>query len=110
MILISDRPAEVADRTVPGQPMGRRPDHQQCSRSAIGTSGIGTLAERPSRFLMLVHLPTGYVSIATRSALIETVKTMSSRLMRSITWGQGSETAADKTSMLSPPSSTAVHT
>ncbi|MFC9223976.1 IS30 family transposase [Streptomyces hygroscopicus] len=90
MVMISERPAEVADRAVPGHWEGDLiigKDHR---------SAIGTLVERATRYLMLVHLPTGHGAMATREALIKTVKTLPTHLMRSITWDQGSQMAAHR--------------
>ena len=90
MILISDRPAEVADRAVPGHWEGDLiigKDHK---------SAIGTLVERSTRYVMLVHLPGGHTAAETRDALVDTITTLPPHLRKSLTWDQGSEMAAHK--------------
>lgn len=87
MILISERPQHVADRSVPGHWEGDLiigKDHK---------SAIGTLVERSSRYLMLVHLPLGYTSAHTRDGLINAMQTHPPQLRRSLTWDQGAEMA-----------------
>src|SRR3954449_6282195 len=101
-VLISERPAEVADRAVPGHWEGDL---------ILGTarSAIGTLVERSSRFTMLLHLPpieghnsprvhggppiTGAGAGAVRHAIAETIGTLPEQLRRSLTWDQGIEMA-----------------
>src|SRR5213082_975419 len=101
-LLISERPAEVDDRAVPGHWEGDL---------ILGTdrSAIGTLVERSSRFTMLLHLPpieghnsprvkagppiTGAGAGAVRNAIADTIGTLPDQLRRSLTWDQGIEMA-----------------
>jgi len=87
MIMISERPAEVTDRAVPGHWEGDL---------IVGTrsSAIGTLVERSTRFCMLLHLPGGHDAPAVAAAMTEAMSALPAHLRRSLTWDQGREMAA----------------
>jgi len=86
LLHISQRPAEAADRAVPGHwegdlVFGRRP------------SAVGTLVERHSRYVLLVPLPDGVTAQQVRPALTTAILRLPEQLRRSLTWDQGRELA-----------------
>ena len=87
MILISDRPTAVADRAIPGHWEGDLIVGQG-NRSAIGT-----LVERSSRYVVLLHLPRGRTAEHVRRALTRQFATLPTELARTLTWDQGKEMA-----------------
>ena len=102
-VMISERPAEADDRAVPGHWEGDL-------ILGLGSSAIGTLVERSTRFTLLLHLPrmkghraqprthngpalAGHGAGAVRDAIAASITTLPEQLRRSLTWDQGTEMA-----------------
>ena len=86
-VMISQRPAEAEDRAIPGHWEG------DLIMGEGNRSAIGTLVERSTRYVMLLHLPAEHTAEAVRDALTSTVLTLPAHLRRSLTWDQGKEMA-----------------
>jgi len=85
MINIAQRPPEVEDRAVPGNWEGDLIIGKQ------NQTAIGTLVERTTGYVMLLHLPDGYKPEQVRDALAAKIKTLPDSLRLSLTWDQGPE-------------------
>ena len=101
-IMIRERPAEAEDRAVPGHWKGDL-------ILGLGSSAIGTLVERTTRFTMLLHLPrmagpggppvkngpalAGHGAKAVRDAIVSSITKLPEQLRRTLTWDQGAEMA-----------------
>ncbi len=86
MVMISERPAEVKDRAVPGHWEGDLIFGKKMT-------SIGTLVERHSRYVILLKLPNGHGAEAVRKAMTKRILTLPTQVRRSITWDQGKEMA-----------------
>ena len=85
MVSIRERPAEAADRAVPGHWEG------DLIEGRGGRSQIGTLVERSTRFTMLVPMPDGKSAAAFAGAVTPVIAALPASLRRSLTWDQGKE-------------------
>jgi transposase, IS30 family len=87
MVMIAERPPEVEDRAVPGHWEGDLIIGQGLQ------SAVGTLVERTSRFVLLLHLPDGREAVKVNEAMKTAIADLPAELVRTITWDQGREMA-----------------
>ena len=87
MTPIAQRPATVADRSEAGHWEG------DLITGTANRSAIGTLVERTTRYLLLVHLPAAHTAAATGDGVTVAMADLPDRLRRSLTWDQGKEMA-----------------
>ncbi|PZP11017.1 MAG: IS30 family transposase [Sphingomonas hengshuiensis] len=88
MVNISERPPEVEDRAVPGHWEG-----DLILGSTASGSAIGTVVERMTRFVMLLHLPDDHTAVAVQEAIVAKMAQLPVILRKTLTWDQGSEMA-----------------
>ncbi|MDT5194000.1 MAG: transposase, family [Mycobacterium sp.] len=88
MVNISERPPEVEDRAVPGHWEG-----DLILGSTASGSAIGTLVERTTRFVILLHLPDGHGADAVQEAIVAKMAELPAILRKTLTWDQGKEMA-----------------
>ena len=85
IVMISERPQEVEDRAVPGHWEG------DLIIGKKGESAVGTLVERSTRYVMLLHLPNGRFPVHVDEAMRRAIRKLPKDLFRTITWVQGKE-------------------
>lgn len=90
MLSIEQRPAEVADRTVPGHWEG------DLIMGGHNRSAVGTLVERTSRYVLLAPLTTGKDAATVRQAFAHEIRVLPAQLRRSMTYDQGREMSEHK--------------
>ena len=90
---ISQRPAEAADRAVPGHWEG------DLILGTRGASAIGTLVERTTRFTILLHLPEDHTAESVAAAMIEAMSALPAHLRRTITWDRAAKWPTGVTSI-----------
>lgn len=89
-VMISERPAEAEDRAIPGHWEG------DLIMGAGNLSAVGTLVERTTRYVLLLHLDGDHTAETVRTAMAAKIQELPSHLIKTITWDQGVEMAQHK--------------
>jgi IS30 family transposase len=84
-VMISERPAEIEDRAIPGHWEG------DLIIGKNSKSAVGTLVERSTRYVMLLHFPDGYSADKVNDAMAKAMATLPAQMTRSVTGDQGTE-------------------
>ena len=90
MVMTGERPAQVEDRAIPGHWEG------DLILGAGNKSAVGTLVERSTRFVILLHLPGRHDAETVQDAIIRKMRTLPKTLRNTLTWDQGAELALHK--------------
>jgi transposase, IS30 family len=85
---IGARPPEVQGRLVPGHHEGDLVMGSKASNSAVGT-----IVERTTGYLTLLHLPDGHTADAVADAVITRMTRLPGWFARTLTWDRGTELA-----------------
>lgn len=91
MVMISERSASVEDQAIPGHWEG------DLIIGVKGQSAVGTLVERSTRYMVLLHLPNGHTATDVHDAIINKLAGLPHSLCLLLTWDQGSELAQHRT-------------
>ena len=90
-VSIHDRPDDIETRLVPGHHEG-----DLIMGSVASNSAIGTIVERTTGYLTLVHLPDGHTAVQVAAAVAAQVTQLPQSMRKTLTWDRGSEMAAHK--------------
>ena len=90
MVMTGERPAQVEDRAIPGHWEG------DLILGAGNKSAVGTLVERSTRFVILLHLPGRHDAETVQDAITRKMRTLPKTLRNTLTWDQGAELALHK--------------
>ncbi|MEY8567605.1 IS30 family transposase [Corynebacteriaceae bacterium 7-707] len=87
MVNIIERPEDIDNRLLPGDWEG------DLICGEFNRSAIGTLVDRKTRYVMLLHLPGAHDAVSVRDAMIDRLSQVPEQIALSVTWDQGSEMA-----------------
>jgi IS30 family transposase len=88
MVSIHDRPEEVEGRLVPGHHEG-----DLIKGSTASNSAVGTIVERHSGYVTLLHLPEGFSAEKVAAAVVEQMSALPDWFAKTLTWDRGTEMA-----------------
>jgi IS30 family transposase len=88
-VSIHDRPEEAEGRLVPGHHEG-----DLIKGTTASNSAVGTIVERHSGYLTLLHLPEGHDAEHVAAAVVEQMSALPAWFAKTLTWDRGTEMAA----------------